>query len=476
MVGTKKPQPTTMLLLELAPVVSRNVRLCYTRISGCKADSVTMHQTETVVGRVCYFEHGRNGLKRSRWRPISVPAPQETRRQRLERSCELTLRRGGTIWVHLGLIRQEDASDIAREAKESGLFRRYKIQGGYEPRVHYLLHDKATNDFQSSPQPGYRYGSLTMKARPLRNSPSLQRLSRKLAHLAKVAYFNIGVDVVLYRAEFDSIGKHADNKQGEDCVFSVIVQSPNPPRRIVIEPKVPQVGDEVIELLLGVGDGYRMDMAMQTNYYHSVPKWAPNQNRLFDQTNQQRMVIVLRHGNEVHYKTDGGEAVTKIGPQAPTRDYTIGEGIDGLTMNAQYTRAQLVSSGIHRSSQKGVSGNSRIGCDAIIVSGQADDDSIEDTYFTLRYSAQPRNGGMALLQSIDDGKGVRVLRSSNYDSVYRAEVPPLYTGPALYRYDGIYNIVDFLLVFKRGLEPWISFTLHKMGEERMIEGIHDRLS
>jgi hypothetical protein len=107
---------------------------------------------------------------------------------------------GSTIRIWPRLITEQTASDVADEALASKLFRRYPIQAGFEPRIHYLLHDDATDDFDDASQPGYKYSGIAMKSRPLGRFPGAATGGAGLADLCGVDSFNIGVDVVLYRA------------------------------------------------------------------------------------------------------------------------------------------------------------------------------------------------------------------------------------------------------------------------------------
>ena len=59
-------------------------------------------------------------------------------------------------------------------------------------------------------------------------------------------------------------------------VLSLIIHSEHwkQPCVVMIKPKWkdPQIGDEEIHLCPGIGDAYKMDGNMQTNYVHSLPK------------------------------------------------------------------------------------------------------------------------------------------------------------------------------------------------------------
>jgi hypothetical protein len=140
-----------------------------------------------------------------------------------------------------------------------GLFRQYQIQAQDEPRLHFLLNEKATNDdFETSLQPGYKYAHVKMKARPLKILPELEMLSQRLASVSGVDRWTIGVNPVLYRDCKEKMGSHVDDDQGEQVILCLIVSSLQEARRVIITPKdkksILANGDETIELKLLRGD------------------------------------------------------------------------------------------------------------------------------------------------------------------------------------------------------------------------------
>lgn len=181
------------------------------------------------------------------------------------------LKLGGTVRVYLNLLPTTIQQEVTKELKSHPtFFREYRIQGTKEPRAHFLLHENAPNhdiDDDSNKSPGYKYGTITMKARPLSLLPHLEHLSYGLNLLCRVPCWNVGVDVVAYRDGRDSIGFHADNDQGEELILTVLVTSSPKPRRVVFKrmqedgekSKHLRDGDEEIELCLGAGDAYYMD-------------------------------------------------------------------------------------------------------------------------------------------------------------------------------------------------------------------------
>ena len=152
-----------------------------------------------------------------------------------------------------------------------------------EPRSHFLLHEDATDDVLESEvaQPSYRYGITRMKSRPLKTLPHTQQLSIQVEEMCKrtsgvgnkeasndgSAFWNIGVNPVLYRDGRDKIGFHADDDQQEELILCVLVSSPrDATRNVVIRPKFrkkektkPKHGEDEFQLCLDAGDAYSMD-------------------------------------------------------------------------------------------------------------------------------------------------------------------------------------------------------------------------
>lgn len=229
--------------------------------------------------------------------------------------------------------------------ENSHLFRQYTIQGTAEPRAHFLLHEKATyEDFEMSEQPGYRYGAITMKARPLELLPAVQKLSENMLKVCNVNSWNAGVNPVFYRDHKDYIGPHADDDQEEDTIMTILVQSPEMPRRVVIESSdaeatYHQEGDVQYELHLGAGDAYVMDGAMQQHYKHGVTIDVPG--------NDERIALVLRHGKQVNFRNDSG--VSLEGNISPRVVVPMSFGpVEGLVEGDSYGRRKLKELGAHR--------------------------------------------------------------------------------------------------------------------------------
>jgi hypothetical protein len=200
----------------------------------------------------------------------------------------ISLKLGGMVRVYPSLLPPSDQFFLTKELKDNETcFRQYRIQGTEEPRAHFLLHEGAPDHAIDDPHtksPGYKYGQITMKARPLHLLPHLKRFSDRLKDKFQLPFWNVGVNVICYRDGHDSMGFHADNDQEEKLIVTVIVSSPPKPRQVLIKRMPaseksnkrrngnskselshvqkragPCDGDEEIRLSLRAGDAYSMD-------------------------------------------------------------------------------------------------------------------------------------------------------------------------------------------------------------------------
>ena len=108
-------------------------------------------------------------------------------------------------------------------------------------------------------------------------------------------------------------------------------------------------------------------------------------------------------------------------------------------------RLELAFSGVHRPPRTGVCGTGLLGAESIVLAGQYEDDEFGEA--EIRYSGtggrdpktkhqttnQTAAGtNLALLKSQETGQPVRVLR----------KVPAEDGGPEVYRYEGLYRVVE----------------------------------
>ena len=114
-----------------------------------------------------------------------------------------------------------------------------------------------------------------------------------MAKSCNVDKWTIGVSPVLYRDGQDKMGDHCDDDQGEQCICTLLVESPTEsPRQVLIRPLqklTPRHGDERIELLMLPGDAYVMNGQMQIGYSHFIP----NVPSFSNEANAKRIAIVF---------------------------------------------------------------------------------------------------------------------------------------------------------------------------------------
>ena len=382
----------------------------------------------------------------------------------------LPMTHGGNVTVYPRMLEAEDAVQLTKDLMaDPGVFFLNKVCGfNDEPRVQAHFHSEATEDF-NQPQPGYRYGGITLKARPVHRVPSLCQLAERCGLLCKVKDWSIGTTVVLYRNGKDYMGFHkgtyilqglsdllivltlvhvfVDNDQGETLILAVVVDAPDSNiRKVEIHS---DLKDEKIVLYLRRGDGYAMDGEMQKNYTHGVPAaWEERGNLDHSQLeldpSDQRISIVFRQGRKTKYKKASGKPCTNLKPCTSHGSNPVYGAIFGLQEGHLYSREVICKMNAHSSQRRGVSGNKKDGCDAIMVAGKGEVQG-KDTILELTYSASTSGGGAeGMLLSQKEALLIRVFRTTTYAHPNRAILPADYghkqiTG-AYYRYDGLYEI------------------------------------
>ena len=108
-------------------------------------------------------------------------------------------------------------------------------------------------------------------------------------------------------------------------------------------------------------------------------------------------------------------------------------------------RIDLALSGVHRPRRAGVCGTQQLGAESIVLAGQYEEDDFgeEEILYSGNGGRDPKTGRqitdqvattgiLALLQSAETGRPVRVLR----------KVPAEDGGPEVYRYEGLYRVVS----------------------------------
>jgi hypothetical protein len=125
-----------------------------------------------------------------------------------EKPFQVPLKHGGSLRVFVSLLDKYKRASVKAEMLNKVQYRRYPIQGTEEPRVHALYNRSACSVGHegSNPlnnhailSPGYRYGSIVMKSRPLSEIPEIYKLADEMAELCSVPDWNIGVETICYR-------------------------------------------------------------------------------------------------------------------------------------------------------------------------------------------------------------------------------------------------------------------------------------
>lgn len=152
--------------------------------------------------------------------------------------------------------------------------------------------------------------------------------------------FSIGAEALVYRDGEDGIDWHADDTQGEDSVFCLVVESPPEPRCVYIKPTLPKKGDLEIKLFPIAGDGYCMNELMQKHFLHCVPK---------DKScKSPRKAWVFRNGARRVVKKDKGCVVPSLEPPVRQKPYLFGALEDILKEGNLYPKKLLKKVGGHR--------------------------------------------------------------------------------------------------------------------------------
>jgi len=183
--------------------------------------------------------------------------------------------------------------------------------------------------------------------------PEVANIAKRLAEYCKVPYWNIGVDVLLYRNETDHINFHSDNDQGEQVVATLVISNNTSDKERVIrfQPNKEQKDkdNETVDLYMQAGDVYIANKAVQDNYVHALSHSTTlshiniSSNRHIEEG--QRMAIVFRYGIEVFRESDSGKAVESIFKRKPV--FHIGD-IYGLVVGDVFTKTELFEKDYHK--------------------------------------------------------------------------------------------------------------------------------
>ena len=182
----------------------------------------------------------------------------ECKKKSTDSSVSIPISQGGKLTYYPSLLSEEEHKEISTYMDNSSHFRQYRIQNMPEKRQHFLLSTNINN--------GYIYHNVKMKAvATIASVPCIKNLALRLGQQCQLpnSMFNIGVDVIYYRNGNDKIGWHADDNQGEDIIFAVVIQTDENRKVCVRQTKDKKEknkhGDKVLQLFFLNGDGYSMD-------------------------------------------------------------------------------------------------------------------------------------------------------------------------------------------------------------------------
>jgi len=317
--------------------------------------------------------------------------------------------------MYLNKIGDQECKVLQGEVEGCKHLKIYKgIRNFKEPRVHAL----ASNNGGS-----YRYNNTQMKSFALSEVPNVKELARRLAGEHQIDDWNIGVDLLVYRSRDDSIGWHGDDTQDESIILCLVVHGGEQTRTLCIQPNsTPSEGYEQLELFASTGDMYQMDASMQRHYVHSVLKQTRQDSDLnsslhgpSDDDSRRRIALIFRHGMFVDCDIEMGYPMESLEAPISRIGYIFGN-INGLYLETLYSREELLELKLHQGDRRGVSGNIRVGADAIIVKNVNTEFGEVDSANQINYYASSRLGGGALFYSFLKKQPIRVFRSSSGNS------------------------------------------------------------
>ena len=355
---------------------------------------------------------------------------------------------GGVVRYYPSAIQEEDAERISSYLLSSDCdhWRSY-VSNGKEPRLHFLV---VPTDCEGC---GYAYNTVKMKGVTPERCGSLGNyLNEFLEAVGNTEDTQLmwSLDAILYRSDKDHINKHADNKQGEQRILCIVIQS-NP--RIVEIESNESCGDiiEKITLLVRQGEAYEMDQSMQKYYQHQVPKMDENVKKKYkllfptasdgdatasraDIAKEQRLALIFRLMKKKVVERDSGVVVTDTcPPQKPS--HAFGH-VPGIEEGNVYKKSELEELGAHLG-QKGASGNKDFGTDAVLISCPKEELRERDRFVSLLYTSSNNQGAKGTMKTGLLGEFVRVFRSSKSDCKYPGIKKD---GSPGHRYDGLYKV------------------------------------
>lgn len=179
-------------------------------MSNLHNSTTTSHLSQQrIIGR--RREYNELGGGYGPWTNITIDNDDEEK--------SISLSRGGKLVFRPNVLSKTEQTTITAAMQNCKLLRQYSFGETYsEPRSHVLLSSKIKSDEKydsNSPvQPGYVYHGICMKAYPLDQVPSVEKLANRLAIEYGIKEWNTGVDMIAYKDGDDRIGWHADDTQG----------------------------------------------------------------------------------------------------------------------------------------------------------------------------------------------------------------------------------------------------------------------
>ena len=112
------------------------------------------------------------------------------------RRIQIRFPRGGTVSFYPNYLQHDTQQSILNELYNGNRFRQYRIQGEMEPRVHFLVHEDATDNFDQE-QPRYKYRTFHMKGVPPGQFPALIKLSERAKLTCDIPESKIGINPIV---------------------------------------------------------------------------------------------------------------------------------------------------------------------------------------------------------------------------------------------------------------------------------------
>jgi len=115
-----------------------------------QADDRNNNNKEQDSNRIL-FTYKTWDAKANKWRPTETHTPYSDNNGTSHNFCyRIPLCRGGTLNIYPHLFPSKQVKEIKKELMACTYWRKYSIQGGDEPRLHFLLHEDATIEMETA--------------------------------------------------------------------------------------------------------------------------------------------------------------------------------------------------------------------------------------------------------------------------------------------------------------------------------------